>query len=115
MTNYNNIFAQHINHLETMKALAFKYASTQLELSSIEWAAIKTNRIDERYWSALDMTSDEYYNYLIEMTQNVIQQNQLKSEDACDHCEGHNADAALASYCSLECETSAFKLNQFDN
>lgn len=112
MTNHNNIFAQHISHLVSMKALAFKYASTTLELSSEEWATIKTMKIDQRYWSSMDMTSDEYYNYLIETTQNVIKQN---TEDACDHCEGHNADAALASYCSLECETSAFKLNQLDN
>jgi len=65
-------FANHLNTLESLKALANKYDNTELELSSDEWESIKANRINKRDWLRHGQTSVEWYNEMINTTQNIL-------------------------------------------
>tara|TARA_R100000541_G_scaffold58338_1_gene69431 strand:+ start:27 stop:260 length:234 start_codon:yes stop_codon:yes gene_type:complete len=68
-------FTNHLNTLESLKALANKYDNTELVLTEDEWSTIKKNRINSRDWLMYSMTSDEWYNEMIESTKKIIKNN----------------------------------------
>ena len=68
-------FTNHLNTLEYLKALANKYDNTELVLTEDEWSTIKKNRINSRDWLMYSMTSDEWYNEMIESTKKIIKNN----------------------------------------
>jgi len=65
-------FTNHLNTLESLKALANKYENTELVLTEDEWSRIKRNRINSRDWLMYGQTSDEWYDEMIESTKKIL-------------------------------------------
>jgi hypothetical protein len=74
MTNLQIIkeFSNQIRTLYTLKNLAYKYDNTNLVLTEAEWETIKLNHIDKRDWLRNGMTSDEWYNEMIESSRKIL-------------------------------------------
>lgn len=74
MTNLQIIkeFNRQIKTLYTLKALANKYDNTELVLTEDEWTSIKKNRINSRDWLMYGMTSDEWYDEMIESSHRIL-------------------------------------------
>ena len=66
---------KHIKTLNSLKALANKYDNTDLVLTDAEWTKIKLHGIDSRDWLRHDMTSNQWYNEMIDSTRIIIENN----------------------------------------
>jgi hypothetical protein len=71
-------FSKQIETLEGLKALANKYDNTELVLTETEWESIKLNHIDKRDWLRNGMTSDQWYNEMIESSKVILNKSKFK-------------------------------------